>query len=102
MRKIFFISVIFLLFPLSTQSFWDFDIYEQEWIDAFINSVNGDEYDAIEWNKNRYCEEVYLEANRRRDFTQEELGLWRDIFSIKNEQEINYMRQVLWERWIYY
>jgi hypothetical protein len=102
MKKIFIFSLVLTLFPFYSQSFWYFDVYEQELVDAFINSVNGNEYEAIEWDRNRYCEQVYLEANRRRDFTYEELELCRDIFSIKHEEEINYMRYVLWERWIYY
>jgi len=43
-------------------------------IEAFINSPSRDDLNAIEDEVIRYCEEVYLKASRRRDFTPEEVS----------------------------
>ena len=102
MKKWFLILICALFNLWLHQSFAYFTDHELQSVDSFIDSVNVDELDSVEWDNSRYCEQVYLEANRRREFTQDELEKCRDIFSIKNEEEINYMKYVIWERWIYY
>ena len=99
MKKLLWVVVV-LLFWTSSVFWYTFDehTYLQESINRFIHSPNAEEIAKISDWKKRYCEQVYLEANHRREYTQEELYVCRDIFAIKNEDEINYMRYVLGER----
>ena len=46
-------------------------------------------------DKLTYCEQVYLEATRRREYTYEENTICRDYFEIKNKEEISYMKYML-------
>jgi hypothetical protein len=43
----------------------------------------------------KYCAEVYLEATRRRDYTQEEINICWDYFDKKNAEEIAYKKYML-------
>jgi uncharacterized membrane protein len=63
-------------------------------ITSFINSPSFVELDSIEDNKLRYCEEVYLEASRRREFTRMETRICKEIFISKIEAELNYKKYV--------
>ena len=99
MKKILFIFLSLILWVSHAFSYaFDEDTYLQNSIQNFINSPSASEIENIQDPKQRYCEQVYLEASHRRSYTQQELSVCRDIFSIKNEDESNYMRYVLGER----
>lgn len=63
----------------------------------FINT--NDISDSIQlW----YCEEVYLEATRRREYTQNEFDICWEYFTQKNNQEKAYMYYMLNNRELFY
>jgi len=96
------ILAIWILFLLSTFTvFWEDDWYYKESIDAFINSPSLEDLDKIQDENTRYCEQVYLEATRRRDYTKEELNKCSKIFEIKKQQEIDYINYSLSNRGIF-
>ena len=49
-----------------------------------------------------YCEQVYLEATRRRDYTEYEMNVCWDHFTEKNNEEIAYMKYMLNNRELFY
>ena len=95
------ICLIFVFWFTNTYSEYDNEYYNES-IDAFINSPSASQLDEIDDANIRYCEQVYLEATRRREYTDEELELCSDIFKIKKQQELDYMNYVLWKRGIFY
>lgn len=94
MKKIF-VTFFLLIFLIPQVTFWEYqDIdmeYYSESIEAFKNSPSADQIYLIENDEQRYCEQVYLEAYRRRDFTPEELDVCGQLFHIKMQQELDYM-----------
>lgn len=99
MKKIFF--TLFLFISL----FWSFFVvkadYTTDSINNFKNSVSASELNSIEDKKTRVCEEIFLRAFMRREFTDKENLVCSDIFEIKIEAQMNFMRYALWNRWIY-
>lgn len=96
MKKItIFIITFLLLFSVSKADF------ESEAIDSFINSPSFEDLDKIEDPKIRFCEETYLEAYMRREFTEKENKICGDFFVKKMEAEYLFKKKVLEERWIY-
>ncbi len=69
---------------------------------GFITSPNKYTLGMIKDYRLRYCEEVYLEATRRREYTTYEEIVCGDIFEIKRQQELDYIRNVLEDRWASY
>ena len=67
----------------------------------FISSPNFEQIEKIEDPKIKFCEEAFLDGYRRREFTEMENLICSDFFAQKIEDELNYKKQVLWERWIY-
>ncbi len=63
----------------------------------FINTQ-----DITDSNNLWYCEQVYLEATRRRNYTQNELGICWDYFIQKNIQEKAYMHYMFNNRELFY
>lgn len=63
----------------------------------FINTV-----DSTDWVELSYCEEVYLEATRRRDYTEYELNTCWDYFIQKNNEEKAYMQYMFNNRELFY
>lgn len=100
MKKFF--TVLFLFFA-TFNSTWAYfsSIYIYISISSFISSVNSSELSSIEDDNLRNCEEVFLKAYMRREFTQEENELCRDIFAQKIEAEMDYKKYVLSNRGIY-
>lgn len=95
------ISIILL--TAYTNVYCEFDEwYYYESVTAFISSPNQEDLEKIEDENTRYCEQVYLEATRRRPYTNEEIEKCTTIFEIKRQQEIDYMYFVLWNRGIFY
>lgn len=75
--------------------------YYKDSISSFVNSISQNEISSIENLKLRFCEETFLKAYMRRDFTKDENTICRDIFTQKIEAEMNYMRYVFDERGLY-
>jgi len=69
--------------------------------DSAESSPNAQQISKIKDPKVRYCEQVYLEAMRRRPFTRREVRICRNIFIKKIKAEIEYKRRVMKERNIY-
>jgi len=67
----------------------------------FINSPSWEDLVNIVDEDTRYCEETFLRAYMRRDFTESENERCRNIFAEKIEAEMNYKYWVLKERGIY-
>ena len=86
---------IFLLVVLTSISITKAD-YFSESVARFISSPNFEQIEKIE-----FCEEAFLDGYRRREFTEMENLICSDFFAQKIEDELNYKKQVLWERWIY-
>lgn len=63
----------------------------------FINSV--DSRNTINLT---YCEQVYLEATRRREYTDNELLICWDYFIQKNNEEKAYMQYMFNNRELFY
>jgi hypothetical protein len=102
MKKVIY-TIIFALLAFTTFSAnsYFYSDYHSESINAFINSPSRTDLDSIENKITRHCEQVYLEATRRREYTQLELKYCSDIFKIKRQQEIDYMTYMLRNRGIY-
>lgn len=66
--------------------------YFVENIIAFTNSPNKDDLDEINDLYIKYCETVYLEATRRRKYTEKELSICSNFFNMKREQEMDYIK----------
>jgi hypothetical protein len=99
------ISLIFtfLLLSLSfysTNAYFYSDYYWES-INWFINSPSQEDLENIENTRIRNCEKVYLEASRRRDFTEAELLVCSDIFITKMQEELDYKTYMLRNRGIY-
>lgn len=94
-----FLFLFLSIFILS--SFTSADFSEKESIERFINSPSFADLDFIVDHKTRFCEETFLEAYRRREFTEKENEICSDFFERKIEDELNYIKSVLDERWIY-
>lgn len=74
---------------------------EDYFFDGFENSPNTYEMRLIRNEKTRYCEQIYLEAMRRRAFTNEEINYCKNIFIKRIKEELEYKRRVMQERSIY-
>lgn len=96
MRKVaVFLICFFTIFSVTSAD------YLAESINRFVNSPSAWDLEKIEDEFTRYCEQIFLEAYRRRDFTEEENLICSDFFAKKIEDELNYMKKVFSERWIY-
>lgn len=68
--------------------------------ESFINAPSGEDLEKITDTKLRYCEETFLKAYMRRDFTNEENEKCREVFARRIEAEMNFKNKVFSERWI--
>lgn len=75
--------------------------YQTNDLSNFVNSVNTSEINSIEDKNLAYCEEIFLKAYMRREFTEDENLKCSDIFEVKIEAQLNYMNYVMWNRGIY-
>ena len=99
MKKIRYIMITFLLFINTSFATAEFnkdliDIYFIENVIAFINSPSKEDLKNIKDENERYCETVYLEVTRRREYTEEELNKCANHFEMKKEQERAYMKYI--------
>jgi hypothetical protein len=92
--------LVFVSSSFSTNAYFYSDYYFES-INSFINSPNASEIDSIENKVIRHCEQVYLEATRRRDYTELELKYCSNIFEIKRQEELDYMTYMFRNRGIY-
>lgn len=94
MKKFF----VLFLSVMTFSSFTSANFSEEESIERFILSPNFFELEYITDLEKRFCEEAFLDAYRRRDFTEEENLVCSDFFARKIEDELNYKKAVLSER----
>ncbi|MDR2411152.1 MAG: hypothetical protein LBD88_00660 [Candidatus Peribacteria bacterium] len=69
--------------------------YIQDSIEYFKNAPNFVDLEKIEDEHLRYCEEVFLIAYMRRNFTEEENNECRELFAKRIEAEMVYKKYVL-------
>ena len=102
MKKIFlYILLITVLFSGNTFAEYnenlDKDPLFMENVYNFINTS-----DISENNELNYCEKVYLEATRRREYTEFELLTCWEYFIQKNNEEKAYMQYMFNNRELFY
>ena len=102
MKKILLFIVTFsiLLGSWITNAYF-YNEYYWESIKAFIYSPSKWELENIADEATRYCEQVYLEATRRREYTEIEIAICSDVFEIKRQQELDYIIYMYKNRGIY-
>ena len=93
--------LFFTLLSFNWVNAFVYNDYYSESINNFINSPSKIDLDSIENKTTRLCERIYLEATRRRDYTENELTLCSDIFQIKRQEELDYMFYMMYWRSIY-
>lgn len=101
MKKIILVTILFLIFFNNSFSDYSYNDYYKESLYYFINSPDKKDLEYIIDDTNRYCEQVYLEATRRREYTEIELAICSDLFAIKRQQELDYIMYMFNNRWIY-
>lgn len=74
--------------------------YLADSIEFFKNAPDADDLDKITDPTLRYCEETFLKAYMRREFTQEENNTCRELFTKRIEAELNYKNSALDLRWV--
>lgn len=103
MKKIILLLIsIMIMFSFSNTNAYKLTDYQKESIIQFIKSPNIKDLINIKDEKLKYCEEVYLEANRRRSFTRNELNSCLIVFKIKRIQELLYIEYMFKNRGIFY
>ncbi|MDR1945271.1 MAG: hypothetical protein LBQ59_04330 [Candidatus Peribacteria bacterium] len=86
---------------LSTLAIASADDYLQDSIEYFKNAPSFADLEKIEDEHLRYCEEIFLMAYMRREFTEEENNECRELFARRIEAEYNYKKYVLENREVY-
>jgi hypothetical protein len=99
MKKIIF--TVFILLAFSFQLSATFADYIQEQVEYFKNAPSFTDLEKIENKHLRYCEEVFLMAYMRRNFTEKENNECRELFAKRIEAEMIYKNYVLENRGIY-
>jgi len=97
MKNFVLLSIYFLLLIINYTSF-SYSVNEQ--INSFVNSPSLSDIDKISDKKLRVCQQVFLEAFMRREFTDNENLLCSDIFERNIEAIIEYEKKCDWERGI--
>ncbi len=99
------ISLIFTFLLLSLSFYsanaYFYSDYYWESIKWFINSPSEADLENIENTRIQNCERIYLEATRRRDYTEAELLVCSDIFKVNMQEELDYKIYMLRNRGIY-
>lgn len=102
MRNLILLPLYFILLFSSFSSYsYFYSDYYNESINAFINSPSEQDLDEIVDESDRYCEQVYLEATRRRDYTEIEEAICWDLFTVKRQEELDYITYMLKNRGVY-
>jgi len=102
MKKIV-ITLFVLLNIFSINTYWNYDSTldsDPVFMEDVYNFINTS--DITDVNKLSYCEQVYLEATRRREYTDSEINLCWDYFTKKNNEEIAYMNYMFNNRELFY
>ena len=102
MKKLVSLLVVFHLLFTSNMTFADFDqtlvndpLFMEE-VYSFILSADLVDIPYLSDEDNlQYCAETYLEATRRRDYTQTEINTCGDYFELKHQEEIAYKAYML-------
>lgn len=101
MKKI--LSIVVALFIFSANAIaedsFDYSNYQVDSSpESFLNAPSAEDLKKITDPHLRYCEEVFLKAYMRREFTEEENELCRDLFAMRIESELNFKKQALQNR----
>lgn len=102
MKKII-ITLFVLLNIFSTNLYSDYDSnldLDPVFMENVYNFINTS--DITDWSELSYCEQVYLEATRRRDYTDNEIILCWEYFTMKNNEEKAYMYYMFNNRELFY
>jgi len=99
-KKIISTVILLVIFNIWTTNAYFYNEYYWESIEAFISSPSSDELKLIDNDINRYCEEIYLEATRRREYSEIELAICSEIFEVKRQQEVDYIMYMFRNRGI--
>ncbi|MDP2090879.1 MAG: hypothetical protein Q8K30_04755 [Candidatus Gracilibacteria bacterium] len=102
MKNLIILSIYFALLFSSLSSYgYFYNNYYKESINAFINSPDQDDLYEIVDESDRYCEQVYLEATRRREYSEIENAICGDLFAVKKQEELDYVTYMLKNRGVY-
>lgn len=109
MKKILSFILVLQIFFTSTISFAQYnptlekDPYFMENVYGFINSPDAEDIPYFNEEENlQYCAQVYLEATRRREYTQEELLVCGSYFNVKIKEELAFKSYMLNNRELFY
>lgn len=97
---------IIIAFLLISNTFWISAVYNSElnknpiFMENVYNFINTQ--DSTDWVELSYCEEVYLEATRRREYTEYEINFCWDYFTQKNNEEKAYIQYMFNNRELFY
>jgi len=102
MKKLILLITFFVLIitSIQTNAYHSSEYYITS-VKAVIDSPNLKDLWKIKNKVIKHCEQVYLEASRRREYTELELKYCSDVFEIKRQQELDYMTYMLKNRGIY-
>ena len=103
MKKILKIIIAFLLISNSSWIFAGYN-YKLDKSPIFMENVYNfiNTKDSTDWVELSHCEEVYLEATRRREYTEYEINTCWDYFTQKNNEEKAYMQYMFNNRELFY
>ena len=95
------LSTFFIFSSFHVNAYYT-DEYNKDpiFMEQVFNFINTE--DVSDWVTLSYCEEVYLEATRRRDYTEYELNTCWDYFTKKNNEEKAYMQYMFNNRELFY
>lgn len=102
MKKIFISLFILLsLFTIPVNAEYNQELNSDPvFMEDVYNFINTS--DTTDWVALSYCEQVYLEATRRRDYTDNEIILCWNYFTKKNNEEKAYMQYMFNNREFFY
>ncbi len=96
MKKIILITLLSLFILYSANA-----NFEEDSISNFVNSPSFEDLEKIKDPITRFCEETYLKAYMRREFSELENIICSDFFAKKQEEEFLYKSYFSNERGIY-
>ena len=95
------LSISLFFNSISVNALYYYSPYYWESIESFISSPSYTDLLSIKDEATSYCETVYLEATRRREYSEIENAICSDIFEIKRQQELDYITYMYRNRGIY-
>lgn len=90
------LAITLMFSSINVNTYYEYSELTTEHIKWFMNSPDKADLDRIENKIIRRCEEIYIEATRRREYTELELKYCSEVFEIKREQEIAYKEYYSW------